>query len=48
MRCIVPKDSKKLVRATRKTIPVLNFSQARLLRKYKQAITLALQKKLAA
>jgi len=37
MRCIVPKDFRKMVRATEKTKPVMESTQARLLRKYKQA-----------
>ena len=37
MRFIVPKDFRKMVRATEKTKPVMESTQARLLRKYKQA-----------
>ena len=38
MRCIVPKDFRKMVRATKETKPVMESTQARLSRKYKQAI----------
>ena len=39
MRCIVPKDFRKMVRATKETKPVMESTQARLSRKYKHSVT---------
>ena len=39
MRCIVPKDFRKMVTATKETKPVMESTQARLLRKKEKGLS---------